>query len=98
MNVPEAAIGRATSEPSLEIAMQQGNQTRDVLTDCEHIMTSIEDYINGPRPEKEMGGQVEGCAAGALGQICQVNASNLDRLQTIQRRIAGLAQQLGVQR
>lgn len=94
----QAPIARASQEPSLEVMMNNGNSTRDTITDIESIIQSIEDYLNGPRPEKEERGNVEGCAAGMMAAICQVNASNFDRLQSLQRRFAAHAQQLGVNR
>lgn len=94
----QAPIARASSEPSLEVVQNCAHSTRDTLTDIEMVITSIEDFLNGPRPEKEMGGNVEGCAAGILAQLCAVGANNHDRLMTLHRRISAVANSLGVQR
>jgi hypothetical protein len=85
-------------EPSLEVANNQGQSIRDTTTDIEAMLQRIEDFLSGPRPEKEHGGAVESCPSGILAQMCQLGNSNLDRLQDIHRRLDRMAANLGVQR
>ncbi len=66
-------------EPNLEVLNGCTMSTRDTITDLEGVVTRIEDYLNGSRPEKPMSGNVEGCAAGMLSQLCQVGSNNHDR-------------------
>jgi len=96
--ISEAPLHRATSEPTLNEMMNQANGQRDTITDIEQVLTAIEDYMNGPRPEKPQEGNVEGCPAGIMASICQVNASNNERLAIVHRRVAAMAQSLGVNR
>ncbi len=86
------------SEPSLEVANNNANSARDTITDIEAMIQRIEDYLNGARPEKEALGNVSSCPSGILAQLCQLGASNVDRLQDIHRRLDRMAGNLGVQR
>ena len=85
-------------EPSLEVAMQTVNNTRDTMTDVEAMIQRIEDYLSGARPEKAQAGNVEGVPSGVIAQLCNQVSSNRDRLQDVHRRLDRMAGNLGVQR
>ncbi len=85
-------------EPSLEVAMQTVNNTRDTMTDVEAMVQRIEDYLDGARPEKSQTGNVEGVPSGIIAQLCNQASSNRDRLQDVHRRLDRMAGNLGVQR
>ena len=85
-------------EPSLEVAMQTVNNTRDTMTDVEAMVQRIEDYLDGARPEKSQTGNVDGVPAGIIAQLCNQASSNRDRLQDVHRRLDRMAGNLGVQR
>jgi hypothetical protein len=85
-----------SQEPTLEVANNNGQSIRDSLTDCEGTIQRMEDFLQGPRPEKERGGTVEGCPSGILAQLCQIGANNHDRLMDIHRRITRISNTLGV--
>jgi hypothetical protein len=91
------ATSAPSAEPSLELVNNNAMSTRDTITDIEAVVTRIEDFLSGSRPEKPIGGNVEGCAAGMLAQLCQIGANNHDRLMEAQRRIVRIAASLGVQ-
>lgn len=85
-------------EPSLEVAMQTVNNTRDSITDVETMIQRIEDFLQGARPEKSHEGIVEGVPSGIISQLCNQASSNRDRVQDIHRRLDRMAGNLGVQR
>lgn len=86
------------SEPSLEVVNSNTNSARDTITDIEAMVTRIEDYLQGARPEKALGGEVSSCPSGIVAQMCQLSLSNVDRLQDIHRRLDRMAGGLGVTR
>ena len=87
-----------TAEPSLEVVNANTNSARDSITDVEAMLQRIEDYLQGARPEKPLGGEVSSCPSGIIAQMCQQSLSNVDRIQDIHRRLDRMAGNLGVQR
>ena len=85
-----------SAEPTLEVANNNTHSTHDALTDLELTISRIEDFLSGPKPEKEQVPQVAGLSSGILAQICQQGADNYDRLQDAHRRISRIASSLGV--
>jgi len=85
-------------EPSIGVMQNNSQQVRDTITDIEAMVQRIEDFLQGPRPEKEHGGAVESCPSGILAQVCQLGASNVTRLQDVHRRLDRMAANLGVDR
>lgn len=94
MNTLERAV--PSQEPSLEVVNNNSLSTRETITDIERAIQSIEDFLQGARPEKPQEGVVEGCPSGILAQLCVLGASNHDRLMDVQRRVVRMANNLGV--
>lgn len=89
-------LAQPSQQASLEVANNNSQSIRDSITDAERTLSAIEDFLSGPRPEKETQGNVESCPSGILAQLCQIGASNHDRLCQVNRRLSGIAANLGV--
>ena len=87
---------RPSAEPTLETVSNNNHALAETIQSIEHFLTRIEDYLQGPRPEKEATGINEGCPSGMLAQLCTIGALNLDRLRTCEKRLAAILQNLGV--
>ena len=86
---------RTSAEPTLEVMQNINNTTSDVLSNIEMLLNRAEDYLSGPRPEKEAN-LSEACPSGMLAQMCALGQSNLDRLHRTEKRLSVVLQNIGV--